>query len=82
MSDISSYLCRWLSLLESANPYGRDFTSFLLSATPSTPRVLKKQSYMDTGGQGVGITYFAFDCSSERKELNDRVTKGVGSKEM
>lgn len=37
---------------------------------------------MDTGGQGVGVTYFAFDFSSERKELNDRVTKGVGSKGM
>lgn len=51
---------------------------------PSVPRVRNKQCCMDTGGQGVGVTYFAFDCSSGKKknELNDRVTKGVGNKEM
>ena len=37
---------------------------------------------MDTADQGVGVTYFAFDCSAERNDLNDRVTKGVGNKEM
>lgn len=33
---------KWLSLIESANPYGKDFSSFLLSVMPSTPRVLNK----------------------------------------